>query len=91
MECSALENCLRLFHHQHTAMGMVGNAIGSVAEQPPPKLRMAAMPDDDQIMTAFIRVLHNCLGRMTRARDAADVETVRQFLDFGATLSEMLG
>ena len=57
-------------------MRMIADAVGGVAEQPAPKLRMVAVTDDDEVAAAFVGEAQNGFGRMAVARFTADGNTV---------------
>ena len=57
---------LRL-HNKHTAMGVIGNAIGSITEQSAPEFRVVAVADHNQVEARIVRHFHQRLGRVATA------------------------
>lgn len=65
-----------MFYDQNAAMGVVGNAIGGVAQHPAPKFGVVTMANYDQVIAALPRKADDDLGRVARASDATDLHDV---------------
>jgi hypothetical protein len=74
-------------------MRVVGDAVGGVAEQPPPKFRMVAVADDNQVVAAFLGEVHDDFGGVAGAAFAGDFNAVllRQFRHLAFAFLEIIG
>ena len=67
-----------VFDNQHAAMGVVGDAVGGVAQQPAPQLGMVAVADDNEIVSAFVGMLDDGLGGVAGTFGSPDTMRCRR-------------